>query len=332
LPGLSLAVIIDAYNTVWKAGGTSDYLTSEDYTAEMMLEAMDAAGIDKAMVSSLGQLTDNDYIESCQERHPDRFIAFCQVDPRPREAASQLETLAANPAFSGVKLHPTMHGYHFADHGLLDPIFQACASAQLIVLVNALDDPFCAPLAIEEIASGFPQVPVVIAHMGSVWNVTEAILVASRRPNIFLETSAAELQAVQDAYRHVGPEQILMGTDWPGSDFELERMKIAKAIPDEATTAFVDPHEPSQSSCRGTARCPQSRLAVRQRRSPEHGVPVGRSLRRRAGTLPRHPICGGRAKPPVTTQLAHRATDARVRARNRVGMSASPDCAYRPSS
>lgn len=236
----SPGVIIDAYNTVWTAGGTSDYLTSEDFTAEMMLEAMDATGVDMAMVSSLGQLTDNEYIQSCQERYPERLIGFCQVDPRPREAAQQLETLAANPAFSGVKLHPTMHGYHFADHGLLDPIFAVCASTGLIVLVNALDDPFCAPLAIEEISSSFPEVPVIIAHMGSVWNVTEAILVAGRRPNIFLETSAAELQAVQDAYRQVGPEQILMGTDWPGSDFELERMKIAKAIPDDADRALVE--------------------------------------------------------------------------------------------
>ena len=29
-----------------------------------------------------------------------------------------------------------------------------------------------------------------------------------------------------------GPEKIIMGTDWPGSDFDLERMKIAHAIPD----------------------------------------------------------------------------------------------------
>ena len=31
-----------------------------------------------------------------------------------------------------------------------------------------------------------------------------------------------------------------MGTDSPGSDFELERMKIAKAIPDDADRALVE--------------------------------------------------------------------------------------------
>ena len=133
-----------------------------------------------------------------------------------------------------------MHGYHFADHGLLDPIFELCASAGMSVLVNALDDPFCAPLSIEEIASGFPQVPVIIAHMGYVWNVMEAILVAKRRPNIYLDTSSVELQCVQDAYRQVGPEQLIMGTDWPGSDFDLERAKIAKAIPNARHRELVE--------------------------------------------------------------------------------------------
>jgi predicted TIM-barrel fold metal-dependent hydrolase len=31
-----------------------------------------------------------------------------------------------------------------------------------------------------------------------------------------------------------------MGTDWPGSDFELERLKISKAIKDPADRAKVE--------------------------------------------------------------------------------------------
>jgi uncharacterized protein len=233
-------MIIDAYNTVWRAGGTSDYLTSEDFTADMMIAAMDGAEVDMAVICSLGQLQDDDYIEESHGRYPDRLIPFCQIDPRPASAVEDLRTRAAKGLFRGVKLHPTMHGYHFADHGLLDPIFDVCQQAGLTVLINALDDPFCAPLSIEEIASGFPEIPVIIAHMGAVWNVTEAILVAKRRANIYLETSCAELQSVQDAYRQVGPDRILMGTDWPGSDFDLERFKIAKAILDSQDRGLVE--------------------------------------------------------------------------------------------
>jgi len=233
-------VIIDAYNNVWKAGGTSDYLTSESYTPEDMVRAMDVAGVDVAIGCSLGQMVDNEFIAETVAAHGGRIVGFGQVNPRSTDAVSTVAHCAVDLGLRGLKLHPTMHGYHFADHGLLDPIFEAADSNGLVVLVNALDDPFCAPLSIEEIAKGFPNTPVLIAHMGTVWNLNEAILVAKRNPNIYLETSGAQLLDVKLAYRSVGPDQLVMGTDWPGNDFDLERAKIERAIPDAAHRAQVE--------------------------------------------------------------------------------------------
>lgn len=226
-------MVIDAYNNTWSGEGRSDYLAGDEYGAERMLMAMDAGGIDKAVACSLGQAIDNDYIASVQDRWPDRIIGFGQVNPRLDDAAAEVGRCARR-GLRGIKLHPTMHGYHFCDHGLLDPVLAACSEHQIVVLVNALDDPFCAPLAIEEIARPFPGVPVLIAHMGTIWNLMEAILVAGRTPNLYLETSGAQLLDVRTAYRQLGPGKIVMGTDWPGSDFDLERAKVARAVPDTA--------------------------------------------------------------------------------------------------
>lgn len=233
-------MIIDAYNNIWTAGGTSDYLTAETYSVEMMLRDMDAAGVDKAVGCSLGQMIDNAYTASVQQRYPDRIIAFGQVNARDADAAGKVLRDYEAHGLPGLKLHPTLHGYHVVDHGLLDPIFRVCADNGILVLFNALDDAFVHPLGIEEIAKGFPEVNVLIAHMGTVWNVTEAILVAKRNPNIYLETSSTQLIEVQMAYRDLGADKIVMGTDWPGSDFELERLKIAKAIKDPADRAKVE--------------------------------------------------------------------------------------------
>ena len=224
-------MIIDGYNNTWERETRFDYLAGDEFGAEQMLQAMDVAGVDMAVACPLGQAIDNAYIRSVQQRWPDRGIGFGQVNPRLDSAADEVGQYARN-GLRGIKLHPTMHGYHFCDHSLLDPVLAACADNGLAVLVNALDDPFCAPLAIEEIARLFPTVPVLIAHMGTVWNVMEAILVAERTLNLYLETSSAQLLDVRTAYRRLGPEKIIMGTDWPGSDFDLERMKIARAIPD----------------------------------------------------------------------------------------------------
>jgi predicted TIM-barrel fold metal-dependent hydrolase len=232
-------VIVDAYNNAWPGSGKSDYLSGERYQVENMLESMDAAGVEMAVACSLGQMIDNDYIRSVQERYPDRIIGFGQVNARSPDAVDEIDRCAA-VGLRGLKLHPTMHGYHFCDHGLLDPIMAACAEHGLAVLVNALDDPFCAPLSIEEIVKGFPEVPVLIAHMGTVWNLMEAILVAERTPNVYLETSSALLLDVRTAYERVGARNIVMGTDWPATDFDLERAKIERAIPDPEDRARVE--------------------------------------------------------------------------------------------
>jgi len=242
-------MIIDAYNTTQDVRGRSDYLTGArpgqppppyvPFNPRRILDRMDAAGVDMAMVCSLAQRIENDFIIRLVKSHPDRLFGFGQVMPQADDALDEIARIA-DAGVSGLKLHPSLHGYHVADHGLLDPVFEQCARYRLPVLINALDDAFCAPLAIEEIARNHPNVPTIIAHMGAVWNVPEAILVAERTANIYLETSATLLSDVRRAYSRLGPKKILMGSEWPGSDFDLERMKIAKAIPNQEDRALVE--------------------------------------------------------------------------------------------
>lgn len=242
-------MIVDAYNTTQNVRGRSDYLTGArpgdpppphvPFDPRRILTRMDAAGVDMAMVCSLAQRIENDFIAELVAGHQDRLFGFGQVVPSADDAVEEVARLAA-AGMRGLKLHPSLHGYHVADHGLLDPVFAACREHGLMVLVNALDDPFCAPFAIEEIARGFPEVPLLIAHMGAVWNVPEAIIVAERNDHVLLETSSTLLADVSRAYARLGPEKIVMGTEWPGHDFDLERMKIAKAIEDPPDRALVE--------------------------------------------------------------------------------------------
>ena len=242
-------MIIDAYNTTQDVRGRSDYLTGvrpgesapsyAPFDSRRILDRMDAAGVDKAMVCSLAQRIENDFLAGLVARHPDRLFGFGQVMPQDDDAVETVRRFA-DQGLVGLKLHPSMHGYHVADHGLLDPVFEVCAELSLPILINALDDAFCAPFAIEEIAKDHPSVTTIIAHMGAVWNVPEAIIVAERRENVYLETSATLMSDVKRAYARLGAKKILMGSEWPGSDFDLERMKIAKAVPSDADRALIE--------------------------------------------------------------------------------------------
>lgn len=242
-------LVIDAYNTTQDVRGRSDYLTGArpgqapppyvPFDPNRILTRMDAAGVDMAMVCSLAQRIENDFLVKLCRQHPDRLFGFGMVMPQADDALDEIARIA-DAGLKGLKLHPSLHGYHVADHGLLDPVFEQCAKYRLPILINALDDAFCAPFAIEEIAKDHPTVPTIIAHMGAVWNVPEAIIVAERQPHVYLETSATLLSDVRRAYARLGPTKILLGSEWPGSDFDLERMKIAKAIPDEAHRALIE--------------------------------------------------------------------------------------------
>ncbi|WP_320668966.1 amidohydrolase family protein [Patulibacter defluvii] len=242
-------MIIDAYNTTQNVRGRSDFLTGArrgdpppehvPFDPQRILTRMDAAGVDMAMICSLAQRIENQFIADLAAAHADRFFGFGQVNPADDDAEATVHWIADH-GLRGLKLHPSLHGYHVADHGLLDPLFRVCEERGLMVLINALDDAFCAPLAIEEVAKHFPGVPTIIAHMGATWNVPEAIIVAERNEHVYLDTSCTILADVRRAYGRLGPRQIVMGTEWPGHDFDLERMKLAKAIEDPADRALVE--------------------------------------------------------------------------------------------
>ena len=79
-------MIIDAYNTTQNVRGRSDYLTGArpgqpappyvPFDPRRILDRMDAAGVDMAMVCSLAQRIENDFIISLVKAHPQRLFGF----------------------------------------------------------------------------------------------------------------------------------------------------------------------------------------------------------------------------------------------------------------
>ena len=91
---------------------------------------MDAAGVDMAMVCSLAQRIENDFIIDLQEALPGAASsASGRCMPQADDALDEIAP-DAEAGIRGLKLHPSMHGYHVADHGLLDPVFRLCARAR----------------------------------------------------------------------------------------------------------------------------------------------------------------------------------------------------------
>jgi len=176
-------------------------------------------------VCTVAQAIDNDYVVKAQREHPDRLFGYCMVNPRMANAKEELRKYL-DQGLQGLKLHPRLHGYQLGDHGMIDPLMELCSEYKVPMFAHGGSEENDHPFYFEEIAKAFPDVTVILGHMCALNYCDDAILVASRNPNIYLDTSTAELFSLKAAIKKVGASRIVMSTDWPGNDFRMELLKV----------------------------------------------------------------------------------------------------------
>ena len=233
-------MIVDIYNHVWKANPQApEVFMHEALTPERFVEEMDRERIDKAVICPLGQDIDNDYIAESVQKFPDRLVGFLEANPRDPSAVRTIHHYAREYGMKGYKLHPTMMGHPVSSHPLMDPIFEACAEEGLVVYGHCMHDFWVTPLQYEEMARTFPTVPIILGHMGILWSVAEAAMVAKRNPNVYLETSVVPLRSLRIGIQGAGADKVLMGTDWPAHDFDLQLAMMRRATASEEEFKLV---------------------------------------------------------------------------------------------
>ncbi|NPV68422.1 MAG: amidohydrolase [Anaerolineae bacterium] len=220
-----MTLVIDAHNHIGIRHGAKQL--GADLVAKM-----DAAGVDKAVIFPFleGNFT-NDPIKEAYDQFPDRLIPYCSVNPWQPDAVEEIRKCVEDWGFKGLKLHPTINGFHLSDHGLVDPLFSAARDLHIPIIVHGASDLYNSPPEFAEMARAFPQVPLMMAHMGFFWSVDQAIDYAKELPNLYLETSRAPIFEIAEAVKRLGPEKVIWGTDSPFVDYEWEFKKMERATP-----------------------------------------------------------------------------------------------------
>ncbi len=143
----------------------------------------------------------------------------------------------------GLRNYHTMFGDPAITESLvftaIDPVLRACRDPRIPVVVHGAGEWSNMPFQFDEMARTFPDVTIVMAHMGTVWGFQDALVVAERRPNVMLGTALAFSGFVQMAVEWVGADKVLMETDSPVQAFEAEIAKIEIAVPDRAARDLV---------------------------------------------------------------------------------------------
>src|SRR5207245_1097439 len=133
--------------------------------------------------------------------------------------------------FRGIKLHPLLHAFLPTDEPVLD-IMDEARSGKVPVAIHSGHPPFSLPWSIGELAELYPDVRIVMLHMGHGHGVyiQAAINTAKRHDNIILETSGMPMHTkIREAVRMVGEGRVVFGSDFPfhHHSVELQGVRVA---------------------------------------------------------------------------------------------------------
>ena len=245
--------IIDMHTHVWpdavaekavpvlEAKGTLTAIY--DGTVKGLVAAMGTSGVDVSVTQPVATKSSqvvgiNDWAARTAS---DRIVPFGAIHPEFEDPAAEIARIAAL-GMKGLKLHPE-HQAFSPDEPRMEPIYEAAVEHGLIVFFHAGADELHetvrgTPQAFARVLDGFPDMTVVLAHLGGfrVWNDVAEVLVGR---DVYLDTAYTlghlpDADFVEIVHAH-GAGRVLFGSDGPWTDAAAEmawlrRLPLAEGI------------------------------------------------------------------------------------------------------
>lgn len=183
--------IIDAHAHLFNQSG---YL-------EQLIQVMDENNIKKSCVSGLGNLfmcVDNNGIKDAMSKFPDRIIGAVFI--RPGDNSPEDIKKAHEEGFKMVKVTIPRKPY---DDLSYFPLWEITQELKMPILFHTgvitllkkapkehISSWYMHPMRIEPIANAFPDMNIIVAHLGVHWN-DEAAELIRMRPNVYADLSGA---------------------------------------------------------------------------------------------------------------------------------------------
>jgi hypothetical protein len=159
------------------------------------------------------------------------LFANVWVNPKDQSSKNILRTFLKKENFIGIKLHPLFDGYT-PDSPIVYPIAEIAEEFGVPIQLHCGHPPFSLPWSFEPLARKFPNVKLVLVHMGHghIVYINAAISIAERNKNIYLETSGMPMHTkIKEAINRVGKDKVMYGDDLPCGhpSWELEKARAA---------------------------------------------------------------------------------------------------------
>jgi uncharacterized protein len=164
-----------------------------------------------------------------------QITPFIAVDPwalSPEENSEHLRKMAGRGA-RGIKVHPAIQRFSPADPRM-HPVYQACRELGLAVLSHSGSskgvEQYAEPNAFVDMLRDFPELTVVLAHLGGgSWRQTVELAKAFPQASfdlceIIAWTGAPNAPTEEELavmIGAIGPDRVMLGTDFPWYDLDV---------------------------------------------------------------------------------------------------------------
>jgi predicted TIM-barrel fold metal-dependent hydrolase len=238
---------------IWEYGSGRDVVFSRydgdlDDALTAMREARFAHGV-IANLFAVGLLEEADRTAG-PARHAERLVAsnrwacevaagrpeltaFVAADPHVLggdDGVAHLREMVEAGGARGVKIHPVAQGF-MPDDPRIQPIYRTCVDLGLAVLSHSGaargDRRFGEPAAFAPVLEAFPDLTLVLAHLGGgAWRQTVDLATAFPQVSFDLceivewvgASGAPGRDELGGIIRDIGPERVMLGTDFPWYD------------------------------------------------------------------------------------------------------------------
>ncbi|MCC8191163.1 MAG: amidohydrolase family protein [Planctomycetes bacterium] len=164
-----------------------------------------------------------------------RWWGMAAIDPhfRPEDYDAEAERCVRELGFVGIKLTPIGHACSPASRDGLR-VFSVCQRLGVPLMIHTGNGiPFADPMAAVTGIEAYPDVRVVLAHAGSEMHYRQAIYLARKFDNVYLEPSWVGAAGVSVMLRELGSRKLMFSSDVI-AQLPVELAKYRSLIPDPA--------------------------------------------------------------------------------------------------
>jgi predicted TIM-barrel fold metal-dependent hydrolase len=155
----------------------------------------------------------NDAVATFVAAHPDRLIGFMALHPHDPACLDELERCRSDLGMRGIKLGANYQNFDPLEARAL-AIYQRAQRLGLPILFHQGTSPvreapirLSYPLVMDEIAIRYPELKIIMAHVGHPWQVDTCVVIR-KHPNVYADVSA-------NFYRPYSFwEQMIKATEW----------------------------------------------------------------------------------------------------------------------